>query len=59
MAVTRSVPFLSTDISGWSASAAEVKVTTNEKDPADRTTIGQPDDYDWSLRVYALCAKIS
>ena len=59
VSVTRSVPFLSSDSSGWSASAAEIKVTTNQADPADRTTIGQPDDFTWGLRVYALCARVS
>lgn len=54
--IVRSVPFLSTDSSGWSATASEVKVTTEDAKPV---TTGQPDAYDWSLRVYALCAKIS
>jgi collagen triple helix repeat protein len=54
--VVRSVPFLSTNSSGWSATAAEVKVTTDDAKPV---TTGQPSDFEWSLRVYALCAKIS
>jgi len=57
--VVRSVPFLSSDSSGWNATASEIKVTTNEPDPNDRTTIGQPDDYSWGLRVHVLCAKVS
>jgi Collagen triple helix repeat (20 copies) len=59
VSIVRSVPFLSTDSSGWSASAVEIKVTTNDADPDKRSTIGQPDDYEWGLRVYALCGKIS
>jgi hypothetical protein len=57
--VTRSVPFLSTDSSGWSATAAEVKVTTDDADPDKRVTTGQPEDYTWGLRVYVICAKVS
>jgi len=57
--VTRSVPFLSSDSSGWSATAAEVKVTTDNADADKRVTTGQPEDYAWGLRVYVLCAKIS
>ena len=59
VSLIRSVPFLSTDSSGWSASAAEIKVTTNTPDPADAVTTGQRDDFEWSLRVYVLCAKVS
>jgi Collagen triple helix repeat (20 copies) len=57
--VARSVPFDSSSSSGWSATAAEIKVTTNDPDPTKRVTTGQPDDFTWSLRVYAMCAKTS
>ena len=57
--ISRSVPFLSSDSSGWSASAAEIKVTTNTPDSGDSVTTGQRDDFTWGLRVYALCAKVS
>jgi hypothetical protein len=57
--ISRSVPFLSSDSSGWSVTAAEVKVTTNTADPADAVTTGQRTDYSWGLRVYVLCAKVS
>ena len=55
--VARSVPFDSSSSSGWSATGSEIKVTTNDPDPTKRVTTGQPDDFTWSLRVYAMCAK--
>lgn len=58
VALTSSVPFLSTGSSGWSGAAAEVSVTTDPTDPDKRVTTGQPSDFEWSLSVYAVCAKI-
>lgn len=57
VAIVSSVPFLSSDSSGWNATAAEVHVTTENADPAKRVTTGQPSDFTWSLAVYAICAK--
>jgi Collagen triple helix repeat (20 copies) len=45
-----------TGSSGWTASAAEIKVTTSGANPV---TTGQPADYAWGLRVYALCGRVS
>ncbi len=59
VAITSSVPFLSTSSSGWNAAAAEVNVTTENADPAKRVTTGQPTDLKWNLEVYAVCAKTS
>jgi hypothetical protein len=55
--ITRSVPFISTDFSGWSASATEVRAQA-ETDP-DVTPVDEPDSFAWSLTVFALCAKTS
>lgn len=57
VALTSSVPFLSSDSSGWTASAAEVNVTTDPADPTKRVTTGQIAAFTWSLTAYAVCAK--
>lgn len=56
VSLTRSAPFISGANSGFSAAAAEVRGVTK---PSSGTgvTVGQPDSYEWSLSVYALCAK--
>jgi len=58
VSLTRSAPFISGANSGFSAAAAEVRGVTK---PASGTgvPVGQPDSYEWSLSVYALCAKFS
>ena len=58
VALTSSVPFLSTDSSGWSGTGAEVSVTTDPEDPDKRVTTGQPSDFSWALQVFAVCGKI-
>jgi hypothetical protein len=55
--LTRSVPFISTDLSGWSAAATEVRAQA-ETSP-DVTPVDEPDTFSWSLTVYVLCAKTS
>ena len=55
--VARSAPFISGDNQGWSATAAEVRAQA-ETEP-DVTTVDEPDSFDWSLSVYALCAKVN
>lgn len=55
--ITRSVPFISGDNSGWSAAATEVRAQA-ETDP-DVTPVDEPDTFAWSLSVYVLCAKTS
>jgi hypothetical protein len=52
-----SIPFISSSSSGWQASAAEVKAQAATT--PDATPVGQPDTFEWSLTVYALCAKTS
>jgi hypothetical protein len=59
VAIVSSVPFVSASVSGWSATAAEVQVTTDPADPDKRVTTGQPSDFDWALSVFALCGKKS
>jgi len=58
VALTGSVPFLSTGSSGWSGSGAEVSVTTDPDDPDKRVTTGQTGDFSWALQVFAVCGKI-
>jgi hypothetical protein len=53
--LTGSVPFISTDSSGWAASAAEVAAQSQTNPPVP---IVEPDSFAWSLSVYAVCAKI-
>jgi hypothetical protein len=53
--LTSSVPFQSTDVAGWSATAAEVHAQA-ETTP-DVTPVDEPDDFSWGLSVYAICAK--
>jgi hypothetical protein len=55
-AITSSVPLLSSNGSGWSASAAAVSVINNAAKPP--TTYGQG-DATWTLQVFAVCGKIS
>jgi hypothetical protein len=54
--ITSSVPFLSSGSSGWSATANEL-VAQASTDP-DPTPVNEPDGFEWSLTVYAVCAKI-
>jgi hypothetical protein len=54
VAIVSSFPALTSTVSGWSATAAETQVTTAEAKPV---TIGQPDDFTWTLTVFALCGK--
>jgi hypothetical protein len=53
--IVRSVPYVSGDNSGWSAAAAEVRAQA-ETTP-DATPVDEPDSFQWSLSIYALCAK--
>jgi Collagen triple helix repeat (20 copies) len=56
--VSRSVPYISgNDNQGWSAAATEVRAQA-ETDP-DVTPVDEPDSFQWSLSVFALCAKVS
>jgi hypothetical protein len=56
--ITRSVPFISGgDNQGWSAHAAEVRAQM-ETTP-DPTPVDQPDTFEWSLTVYAICVGTS
>ena len=59
VAIVSSVPFISASVSGWSATGAEVRVTTKTDDPDKRVTTGQPNDFTWTLSVFALCGKKS
>jgi len=59
VAIVSSVPFISTSFSGWSATGAEVRVTTEDDDPAKRVTTRQPSDFTWAITVFALCGKKS
>lgn len=52
-----SVPFLSSSSSGWSATAATVKAIA-ETTP-DPTPVGEDPALEWTLTVYAVCAKKS
>ena len=53
--VTSNVPFLSTASSGWAAAAAEI---VGDADTKPTAPVGQPDDFEWTLSVFAVCAKI-
>jgi hypothetical protein len=55
--VSRSVPFISGDNQGWSAAGTEVRAQA-ETDP-DVTQVDEPDSFQWSLSVFALCARVS
>ena len=59
VAIVSSVPFVSTSFSGWSATGAEVRVTTEDDDPDKRVTTRQPNDFTWTISVFALCGKKS
>jgi hypothetical protein len=52
-----SVPFLSSASAGWSATAAEVDAQAETK--PDATPVDEPDTFNWSLTVYAVCGKTS
>lgn len=55
--IARSTPFISGDNSGWSAAATEV--TAQAETAPDVTPVDEPGSFQWSLTVYALCAKTS
>jgi|RhiMetdeSRZDD1v2_1073273.scaffolds.fasta_scaffold282197_2 Collagen triple helix repeat (20 copies) len=57
--LVRSVPFISGSTSGWSASASEVRAKVDLPNAANPSTVDEPGNFDWSLTVYALCAKVS
>jgi hypothetical protein len=50
-----SAPFSSGNQTGWGVVASEVKATS-ETTP-DTTPVDEPDSFQWSLTVYAVCAK--
>jgi len=54
--ITSSVPFLSSESSGWSATANELSAQAESK--PDATAVNEPDEFTWNLTVYVLCAKI-
>ncbi len=54
--LTMSAP-ITGDNPGWNSSAAEVKATAATM--PDGSPVGQPDSFEWSLTVYAICAKTS
>jgi hypothetical protein len=51
-----SVPFVSSPNTGWAAAASEVVAQADMK--PDTAPVGEPDDFEWALSVYAVCAKI-
>lgn len=57
--LVRSAPFISGVNSGWSAAAAEVRGQADTGDPDHPFQVGEPPTFQWSLSVYALCAKVS
>jgi len=54
--IASSVPFLSSGSSGWSASAAELAAQAVAK--PDTLPVNEPDEFTWSLSVFAVCAKV-
>jgi hypothetical protein len=58
--IVRNVPYLSSDTNqGWSAAGAEIRAKVDLPDANNPTTVNEPDSFQWSLIVYALCAKVS
>lgn len=57
--LVRTVPFISGDNSGWTVGASEVRAKVDLPDADNPTQVGEPDSFEWSLSVYALCAKTS
>lgn len=54
--IIASVPFISTDSSGWTASASEITALASTS-PAVAVT--EPNNYNWALRAFAVCASVS
>ena len=54
--VIASVPFISTDSSGWTASAAE---QTALAATTPSVAVSEPSTFKWALRAFAVCASVS